>query len=162
MRPWGWAVLVGSAGAVAVLATQQVVERCDRERLRTTLSMMRSIEYAIESYQAEGNSPPAASSFDDLGRVLEPTYIHTLARSDAWGHKLAFLSWEEDPPLTGRAYAIASPGKDGRWEVADFKRCPSEPIFVIDQTGPRSALATTSQRPHPTSSTSCRRGVTAA
>lgn len=92
----------------------------ERSRQKRTMSDMRSAMTAIESYAAEERAYPATSSMEDLARLLEPSHVRLLPRTDAWGHPLRYEAWKERPESPGPdAYFLASPGKDGAWQVPD-------------------------------------------
>jgi hypothetical protein len=57
---------------------------------------------------------------DDLAKLLEPASIERLPRTDAWGHPIRYEAWKANDASAGPdSYVLASPGKDGAWQVAD-------------------------------------------
>ncbi len=75
---------------------------------------------AVEAYAAREGAYPSSAPMDDLAKVLEPAFIARLPRADAWGHSLRYEAWKVNDASPGPdAYFLASPGKDGAWQVAD-------------------------------------------
>jgi hypothetical protein len=105
--------------ALALLAfgwvTQELLDGMKRSHVKRTMADIRTIADAWEARAARvhtfdtalrrGNGP-AAVSFADLQRELEPTYIRRLPLRDIWNRELRFTS-------TGTGYEIRSLGKDG-------------------------------------------------
>lgn len=85
---------------------------------KRTMADLRSAMTAIESYAAREGSYPSSAPMDDLAKELEPALIARLPRIDAWGHPIRYESWEAKDASAGPdSYLLASPGKDGAWQV---------------------------------------------
>lgn len=83
-----------------------------------TMSDLRSAMTAVEAYATRGGSYPSSAPMDDLAKELEPVLIARLPRADAWGHPIRYESWKANDASAGPdSYLLASPGKDGAWQV---------------------------------------------
>lgn len=111
---------------VGVLATLPARGSADRGRQKRTMADLRSARTAIESYAARERAYPPASSVDDLAKFLEPAHIPRLTRTDAWGRPFRYESWKANDASAGPGgYLLASPGKDGAWQVDPRTVAPS-------------------------------------
>lgn len=72
---------------------------------KRTMADLRSIGTAIESYSIDYDQYPAATDVESLAGLLEPTYIRTLPRTDAWGREFQIDS-------RAATYRACSGGKD--------------------------------------------------
>lgn len=70
---------------------------------------MRSIGLAMEAHARDHGSYPVTDDIDELASFLEPRYLESMQRSDAWGRPFRVLA-------DGRRYAIQSAGADGVFE----------------------------------------------
>ncbi len=110
-------LLALEAGVLIALPDFGSVERAKQKR---TMADLRSAMTAVESYAVKAGSYPRTSSMDDLARLLEPASIERLPRTDAWGHPIRYEAWKVNDVSPGPdSYVLASPGKDGAWEVGD-------------------------------------------
>jgi type II secretory pathway pseudopilin PulG len=90
---------------------------------RETVSDMRAIMTAMETYRMEHNQYPDASDIEQLNDALleGPGYIAAPQTTDAWGHPLVF----ERQPDGG--YCLLSTGSDGvRDAYAPYTDLPAE------------------------------------
>jgi general secretion pathway protein G len=100
-------VVVVIIGIIAAVAIPSLLNAIDRGRQKRTMSDLRTIGEAIQSYVVDSDHYPQASSIADLATVLESgAYISKLPREDAWGHLLLYSG-----SLTG--YTVGSAAKDG-------------------------------------------------
>lgn len=85
---------------------------------KRTMSDLRSAMTAVEAYAAREGAYPSSAPMDDLATLLEPEFIARLPRADAWGHPIRYESWKAHDASPGPdSYLLASPGKDGAWQV---------------------------------------------
>ncbi len=104
--------LVGAGVVVAFIAVMAAIQlpslrnSIDRKKQIHTMSDLREISAAIESYAADMNAYPVTEDFEELCGVLEPKYAATLRRVDGWQHSFAIRAY-------GTGYVLGSGGKDG-------------------------------------------------
>lgn len=79
--------------------------------------------------ELDWNDCPAIT-YDELHDMLVPTYINTLARTDAWGHELEFCLAQEDLYRPRMVVGIRSSGRDGVFQDSVY---PVGPFGVNDQ-----------------------------
>ena len=89
------AVLLALA-AVAIPNLQTAMQRSDQKR---TMADMRTIATAWEARAEDRNTylvgRPGIVSYEDLRRVLEPTYTKHLASDDGWDNPFIFTSSDQ-------------------------------------------------------------------
>jgi type II secretory pathway pseudopilin PulG len=113
-------LLVLLALEVGVLATLPARGSTGRAKQKRTMADLRSAMTAVEAYAAREGAYPPTSSMDELAKLLEPASIERLPRTDAWGHPIRYEAWKANDGSAGPdSYVLASPGKDGAWQVAD-------------------------------------------
>ena len=113
-------LLILLALEVGVLATLPARGSADKGKQKRTMADLRSAMTAVEAYAAKEGAYPPTSSMDDLAKLLEPASIERLPRTDAWGHPIRYEAWKANDASAGPdSYVLASPGKDGAWQVAD-------------------------------------------
>ena len=124
---------------ILAVAVPNVIEARNRSMQKRTMADLRSIGTAWEARATNTNSydiagTPActveatAESFgklctvpaERLARVLEPTYIKHLPRTDGWGSPLDFRVGHPDAKGHAQTYAIRSPGSDQRIEGESY------------------------------------------
>ena len=81
----------------------------DAERARWTLHDMRSWKIALEAYNMDHKSYPAASSLKEAAAAVEGKYISAVPMHDAWGNPYVY-------ERTSTGFRIVSAGADGRFE----------------------------------------------
>jgi hypothetical protein len=98
----------------AKLTPEQLNGELSRSKHVATVSTLRSIASAMETFLAiEGKYPPVRD-IDELPGRLSPRYMKDVPRTDAWGRKLdlAVVS-------TLDGYLLISAGADGKFETTD-------------------------------------------
>ena len=119
-------IVVMIIGIIAAIAVPNLMTAIERSRQKRTMADMRSIATAWEArnvetgrYNAAGAEVPGISNVvnvDDLYTSLAPTYIKIMPRTDGWKHPFELYAdqpWANTMPAA--AYAIISPGRDGRF-----------------------------------------------
>jgi len=85
---------------------------------KRTMADLRSAMTAVEAYAAREGAYPSSAPMDDLAKLLEPASIDRLPRTDAWGHPIRYEAWKANDASPGPdSYLLASPGRDGAWQV---------------------------------------------
>lgn len=105
------------------IAKQVQDERHKRRPWEPTMADIRAVATACEAYATDENKYPAADSWDDLGKILSPTYIKTMPQKDGWGSEYAYVVSEDR-----LHYRIVSAGGDSAFEF-DSRR-----IAVLKKT----------------------------
>ena len=108
-------IVVAIIGILAAIAIPNLLTAMQRSRQKRTMADMRTIATAWEARATDTNSysvagatfPDPAPDFieSDLAAALEPTYMKSVPRKDAWGTGFAGGS-------TISAYSIESYGKN--------------------------------------------------
>jgi len=110
--PW-MSGAVMSSGTLVAMAMPTLMSAVDEGRAQRTLDDIEAIARACEGFSEDSATYPGPTegwvTVDTLSAYLEPVYIGTLPRHDAWQNPL--LYWSD-----GGSYRIISTGKDGRME----------------------------------------------
>ena len=109
---------VVAAGLLFLLA-QQVPLGYPEKR---TMSDMRTLATAIESYATDHNAYPQQQSMDDLERTLVPTYIKVMPRQDGWRYPFRYSGSKDH-------YTIASSRSDLVYSDGAFVNAPRKSNF---------------------------------
>ena len=114
-------IVIAIIGILAAIAIPNLLNAVQRGKQKRTMSDMRALATAIESYAVDNNVYPTAIAcagglFTTIGTavnnasftLLSPTYIAQPPNVDGWGH---FLLYNVDTAKNN--YNIASYGRDG-------------------------------------------------
>ena len=61
-------------------------------KVQRTAADMETVGAALERYALEHHQYPKVASLEELARVLEPRYVKTMPRDDAWGRPLTYAT----------------------------------------------------------------------
>jgi len=120
-------VVVAIIGIIAAIAIPNLLVAIQRAKQRRTMVEMRNLATAWEARNTESGRYNAAGqangiegadqrvTLDNLKTMLQPTYIRTFPKNDAWGTDYQMYTNQPFGSPTSRAttYAILSGGKDG-------------------------------------------------
>lgn len=120
-------VVIAIIGIIAAIAIPNLLVAIQRSKQRRTMVDMRNLATAWESRNTEAGRYNAAGqtngvegadqpvTYDNLKLMLQPTYMRSLPRFDAWGTPYQTFTSQPFGSATGLAtvYAIISGGKDG-------------------------------------------------
>lgn len=81
----------------------------DAERARWTLQDMRSWKIALDAYNMDNKSYPAAGSLKEAAAAVEGKYINAVPMHDAWGNAYVYEQTES-------GFRVVSSGADGRFD----------------------------------------------
>jgi hypothetical protein len=99
------------AGIGAAIALHHLPRQLECRKVVGALSDLRSLGFAVESYQVKfGKLPPVVGDpldVETLRAYVHPTFIKTLPTHDPWGQS---YRWHRD---SGASYSLSSRGKDG-------------------------------------------------
>ena len=112
MKWLGAAVIFVLASIIVGIALPNVLNARQRGRQKRTMSDLRTVGTAAESYSIDNARYPVVLSIEALAPFVEPTYVKVLPRRDGWGREFRFESTAEE-------YTVASSGSDGRWMPAE-------------------------------------------
>lgn len=145
--------------AFAALVGQNLTNSRNRSRQRKTMGVLRTVMTCVEAYAVDHAAYPEATTIDELARLVEPTYIRDLPRTDGWGWPLDYRSSAPSSPPTSSAppapsapsasagsgtaesspsraphcYVVRSPGRDGLFEQADPFTVKGGPTVGFDR-----------------------------
>jgi type II secretory pathway pseudopilin PulG len=106
-------LLTIALGLAAFIVVPSLLEVVARGKQRRTMSDLRSIGVAIESYQVDHGYVPcvvgAGLEIESLEPLLVPTFIKALPHRDGWGRPLGWWHGTADDA----SYSLSSTGKDG-------------------------------------------------
>jgi hypothetical protein len=86
-------------------------EQEKRRPWRRTMSDIRSIGSAVESYALDHDQVYPAGDYASLQALLVPVYMKTIPEKDIWGHAYAYAAAPD-----GSSYRVVSGGSDGNFE----------------------------------------------
>ena len=113
-------IVIAIIGILAAIAIPNLLNAVQRGKQKRTMSDMRVLAIAVESYAVDNNNYPSAacpsgtvtSTFVAISTTnsfsnLSPTYIPVLPRRDGWGHNMGYATSNNS-----QAYGIQSAGRD--------------------------------------------------
>ena len=105
---------IAFAGIFAAILIPNFLDALNKAKEKRTVADMRSISTVLESYRADANVYPSATSASELGPSLSK-YGYNGKYVDGWKHPLRYTCLS-----TGESgcdqYELASPGRDGVFE----------------------------------------------
>jgi general secretion pathway protein G len=106
-------IVVAIIGIIAAIAIPNLLNAIDRGKQKRTMSDMRSIGTAVESYAVDFNAYPGDTDINALEPHLEPVYIKEMPKLDGWKNELEYVGWNINSSGFALGYTVASKGKDG-------------------------------------------------
>ena len=106
----GGLVVVAIIGILAAIAIPNILTAMQRSKQKRTMADMRIVATAVETYATQKAAYPA--SLDQVG---------DLPKNDGWANGLRYECWPKERCTN---YAIASAGKDGKFEHATAQEYP--------------------------------------
>jgi len=109
----GLLVVIAFLGIVSAIAIPNLLTAMQRSKQKRTMADIRSLGTALEAYASDNNQYPKTTD------ALVPKYIKFVPTMDGWGHELRYTCIKDTASPqsdTCAGYAIASAGKDGRFE----------------------------------------------
>jgi type II secretory pathway pseudopilin PulG len=140
MKRYFEAGVVAVAGVLILSAAgPNILLARNRSRQKHTMADIRTLATALEARATDMNSYSIGAApdspvgtrpedfgtlraipLDELARVLEPTYIKTLPRTDGWGQPLEVRIGDYTKDGQAALYAIRSPGSDRRADADSY------------------------------------------
>jgi len=99
-------IVVAIIGLVAAIAIPNLLNSVDKAKQKRTMSDIRAIGSAVESYAIDQAGYPIASDANALKASIDPYLINHIPLVDGWANPLQVDS-------TALAYTLYSQGKDG-------------------------------------------------
>ena len=99
-------IVVAIIGLISAIAIPNLLNAIDKAKQKRTMSDMRAIGTAIESYAIEQATYPVSNSAATLRSAIDPVYIKNMPMVDGWAH-----AYQSDSSRF--AYTVYSQGKDG-------------------------------------------------
>ena len=130
-------IVVAIIGIIAAIAIPNLLNAIDRGKQKRTMSDMRSVGTAVESYAVDNNFYPIAKSMAAVnggagGMNIEPVYIKIAPTRDGWGGSMLYGS---DAAGVGSDYTIVSYGKDKKQSTSSKGATNSFDCDIIYQNG---------------------------
>lgn len=119
-------------GIASAVAIPNLMQATTMGKQKVTMSDIRTLSVAIESYIVDSGVAPFASDMDELSKKLSPFYIKNTPLKDGWGNKFLYKHGTGEK---SSFYSIASPGKDGifeGWEQSGYYKIISKNDFNKD------------------------------
>ena len=105
-------IVVAIIGLIAALAMPNLMNALQRAKQTKTMSDMKAIGHALESYAVDNNVYPKGLTNADAATIsnfLSPLYLRNVPASDGWNNP-----WHIDTSANGTLYTITSYGRDGQ------------------------------------------------
>src|SRR5204863_2115491 len=114
-------IVIAIIGILAAIAIPNLLNAVQRGKQKRTMSDMRTMATAVESYAVDNNFYPSGACpsgsvtsgtvlTDTALSVLSPTYIANPVRKDGWDR---FMYYGVEPATNAQAYGFISYGRDG-------------------------------------------------
>jgi hypothetical protein len=107
---WYLEILVVIAATFAI----NIGSATSSSHVKRSMSDMRSVATAVESYAIDYDSYPPAKSMEELSPTISPLYIKVVPLKDGWGRDFRYQTSPD-----AKSYVIVSAGKDGTFERPD-------------------------------------------
>ena len=98
-------IVVAIIGIIAAIAIPNLLNAVQRGKQKRTMSDLRTVATAAESYAVDNNQYTDVTTITALSAYLEPTYIRKLPTQDAWKTNFYWTT-------STQAYTIVSYGKN--------------------------------------------------
>jgi type II secretion system protein G len=102
-------IVVAVIGVLAGIAIPTLLSAVHRGKQKRTMADVRAIAVAMESYASDNDAFPDLTPQGPVSAVLpllQPTYMHSVPRLDAWGRDVLYEGGGEE-------YTLVSLGRDG-------------------------------------------------
>jgi type II secretion system (T2SS) protein G len=110
----GLVILLGGGVLMATSGADDLIHAFQRSRQKRSMADMRIIADAVDSYGTDHKSYPAARGITGLARLMEPAYVKSLPRNDAWGYPFDYA--RVILPTGEEGYVIRTAGADNLFE----------------------------------------------
>ncbi len=128
-------IVVAIIGIIAAIAIPNLLNAIDRGKQKRSMSDIRSIGTAVESYAVDVNFYPIQKSMIAITGAnvpVSPIYIKVIPERDGWGGTMFYGA---DAAGTGSDYTIKSYGKDKKESTSSVKATNDFDCDIIFQNG---------------------------
>ena len=103
-------IVVAIIGIIAAIAIPNLLNAIQRGKQKRTMSDIRSVGTACETYAIDNGYPPreTGGTVASLQNELEPTFIRKLPTLDAWKNAMLYIA-----TASGDEYTVQSKAKGG-------------------------------------------------
>ncbi len=102
-------VVVAVIGIISAIAMPNLLNALDKSKQKKTMSDVRTIGVAVESYATDMSAYPLnAANWAALKLSIDPYFIKAPPDADGWSN-----IWDASTTASGSNYTVASYGKDG-------------------------------------------------
>ena len=91
---------------IAAIAIPNFLAALQRSRQRRSMSDMRTLSTAVETYKIDFSRPPQDPDITNLINTLQPIYVKVLPKLDGWQRDFYYVAGVE-------VYTLETYGKDG-------------------------------------------------
>ncbi len=91
---------------IAAIAIPNFMAALQRSRQRRSMSDMRTLSTAVETYKIDFSRPPQNPNILSLVNTLQPIYVKVLPKLDGWQREFNYIGGVE-------VYTLETYGKDG-------------------------------------------------
>lgn len=120
--------LIVFGGIAAAIVIPNFLEALDKAKQKRTVADIRSVGVGLEQYRAEHGGVPAVASYEELEALLTPLPLALGESTDAWDHPLRYECTAPGGPTGCTSYRLASPGRDGEYELPSLADYAPEPF----------------------------------
>ena len=99
-------IVVAIIGIIAAIAIPNLLNAIDKGKQKRTMSDLRAIGTAVESYAVDNTNYPVAASVPAIKAVIDPVFFNAMPLLDGWSN-----AFQADSGST--SYTLFSHGKDG-------------------------------------------------
>ncbi|PWT91457.1 MAG: hypothetical protein C5B54_05265 [Acidobacteria bacterium] len=111
-------IVVAIIGIIAAIAIPNLLNAIQRGKQKRTMADMRAIATSVEAFAVDNNRyPGGASPIVNIASELEPKFIRSVPRLDAWNTAFDYTS---SPTSNAQSYTIVSYGKDGAADTGSY------------------------------------------
>jgi type II secretion system protein G len=99
-------IVVAIIGIIAAIAIPNLLNAVDKGKQTRTMSDLRAIGTAVESYAVDNTDYPVGATLPAIKAVIDPVFFNAMPLSDGWSNPFQADS-------SSASYTIFSQGKDG-------------------------------------------------
>jgi hypothetical protein len=110
---------------IAAIAIPNLLNAIQRGKQKRTMTDVRNLGIAVESYRVDHGVAPRAEDLAALRSQLQPTYADNFPMLDGWKGAYRYQVWGEDSEDGPTDYAIVSAGMGGEFEFPDARQYES-------------------------------------
>ena len=130
--PFAFLLLI--LGSVLYVSLPNLFSAVNRGKQARTMADLKTISYTLESYKKSHSSYPDVTTLNELNSILVPQFATKLPSKDGWNRDIRYFAWKENSDASGPdRFALASGGRDGKWEQERLDRYQQGSISSFDE-----------------------------